>query len=792
MRILNTVVSCWLLTVSLLLGVFSGCAVKGNLDLARDYTRQSYELSKKAILQYQRLIAQGKETSLLHFELGLLYYRKGHYSWAIGEFLKSDEEDAQKYLAISYYKQADFTQALKIFERLGMLADQEYLYFYARTCEELNLYRKAGQIYKRINKGPYKIQAQGRLEAIVKLEQDFRIEDLAPQIQKVILGAPDRQAYPEAGALILLAQESLEVKQDNTALYEGHYLIKILNRRGKEDFSEVVIGYDSTYEKVELLHARTIKPDGSIIAAGKKDIRDVSRYLNFPLYSNARAYIISMPQVAEGVVLDYKFRIYKNRLINKKDLVLNYPVQAKEPVLSADFKLILPAHRPAHIKILNNAYNDFGARFKPRLDSANKRLIYRWIFRDIPQIVPEPKMPAEVRINPTFLVSTFDTWQQVYDWWWPLARDKIKTSAAISKKVQELLAVNHTQEDKIRAIYNFCAKEVRYVAVEYGQAGYEPHSAQEIFLNRYGDCKDQAILLVTMLREAGFKAYPVLVGTRDYFNLQEDFPAVLFNHCIVALQWQKNLTFLDPTAYTCSFGDLPVDDQDRKVLVFKEDAYQIAATPSFSCRHNRLITDVKISINSDETITGKVSVSTFGYYDQFQRAWLTLSQPELIKQALQKRIQEISIGGQLIDYQIHNLKDLNQPLILEYTFKGPQYWTTAGDLRILPQLANLDTSFLIKEKRRYPIEFISANIRQRNLEIVLPQNFRMKYLPANVQDERPEFEFKAQYDFKNNTIYFKENKATVHKSIDVADYIGAKKFYENLARRIKQRVVLEE
>ena len=50
---------------------------------------------------------------------------------------------------------------------------------------------------------------------------------------------------------------------------------------------------------------------------------------------------------------------------------------------------------------------------------------------------------------------------------------------------------------------------IYYVKVEgaagdvFGIGGYQPHRAEEIFANRYGDCKDKVTLLSAMLREIG-------------------------------------------------------------------------------------------------------------------------------------------------------------------------------------------------------------------------------------------------------------------------------------------------
>jgi len=192
------------------------------------------------------------------------------------------------------------------------------------------------------------------------------------------------------------------------------------------------------------------------------------------------------------------------------------------------------------------------------------------------------------------------------------------TSDSIKEQVSRLTQNQNTPEDKIKAIYNFCAQKIRYVAVEYGQAGYEPHKAADILKNKYGDCKDQAILLVTMLKEAGFNAWPVLIATKEYYNLDREFPNMLFNHCIAAVGLDDKLVFMDPTAETCPFGDLPADDQGRGVLVIKDSGYDIQATPLYPARHNLIKEVIKVKVNDDESIFTEKNIFTFGIYDQAQ------------------------------------------------------------------------------------------------------------------------------------------------------------------------------
>jgi len=808
-----------------ILNLLTGCAQKNELKEAQDYLKKSKIYYQHATDLYKDLIAKGKDLDKLHFELGQLYYNQGEWKQAIEEFKKSSYVKAKKFLVISYYRLGNFTDALEVFNKEEIpdevtlrsvtsgsrsdtqkvasfgTPDDEYLYYHGLTCEKLNLFDQAISIYKKIKTKEFAAVALKRLNIIEKQTGPIQIKDIDPQVYKILEAAPTQDKYPQAGALILFCDEKIEVTLQNIQVSTLHYIIKILNERGKEDFSESHIDYDSTYETVELEYARTIKPDGTVIDVGTRHIRDVSKYLNFPLYSNARVYIISFPEITEGASIEYKIKIHRNQLINKKDFIVSYPLQAQEPIIAANLSIILPRQRNLYIKTLNDKYNDFGASLKPEIQSQKDRLIYSWRFKNIPQIIPESNMPQSVEINPTMQASTFSSWQEVYNWWWKLTQDKIKADANIKDKVRELISNQNSEEAKIKAIYNFCAKDIRYVAVEYGQAGYEPHSAGDIFKNKYGDCKDQAILLVTMLKEAGFNAWPVLIPTKECYNLNEDFPSVLFNHCIAAVSVnpaparrsgvKDKIIFVDPTAETCSFGDLPADDQGRQVLIFKEDGYKIQNTPFFPAEHNLIKQRLLIKVKSDETITAERSVFSYGIYDQGQRFWMLYTPPELIQESLKEKIQTISIGATLDSYYIKNLDDLNTPVILNYAFRGLEYFTIAGKTRIMPQLVNLDTSLVAKDKRKYPIEFPVLDTKETIFEIEIPGNFVIKYMPPSITEDNPWLKFMAEYNQKDNKIYFREKIELKKNIISQEDYPNFKTLFEGMAKKIKQRIILQ-
>ncbi len=767
----------------------SGCAEKLPVDTPEWHIVNSNAHYNKAVSLYREMISKDEGNEGLRLALGKLYFERGKYELAAGVLKGITGKEGKKLLAISFYRLGNFTDALEAFNKLDG-ADDEALYYLGLTCERLNLFNQAVKAYGKIKSADLKESAALRIEEIQRASDSININKEDKKAANIIALAPGDESYPQAGALILLSDEHITVTKEHTQESSLHYMVKILNERGKESFADTAIEYDSTFERLELVYARTIKPDGSVIYVGSRHIRDVSKYLNFPLYSNARVFIISFPEVVTGAVLEYKIRIKRNQLINGKDFFLSYPVQAYEPVLTARFSISLPKGISLNMKAVNVEYNDFNANLKGRKEENNTR--YLWEFRDLPQILPESGMPPDARINPTILFSTFQSWEEVYAWWQGLCADKIKADKSIKDAVRKLIAGKKSDLEKARSIYNFCAKDIRYVAVEYGQAGYEPHAAAEIFRNKYGDCKDQSVLLVSMLREAGLKAYPVLIPTKQYYNLNEDLPSGLFNHCIAVLFLKDRKIFLDPTAETCSFGDLPLGDQGRKVLVFKENGFAIEEIPFYPASHNLMRQSLNLRINSDGSVSGEKNNFTLGAYDQSQRLWLIYTQPELIKDMLKGAIQNVSIGAKLKSYEVKNLHELDKPVALSYSFYGPEYFTRAGALRIFPQLSNLDTSLCVKDKRKYPVDLGLFDTKEFDFDIVLPDDFVVKYIPVSLKAESKWLSCDVQYVASRNRIYFKQRVVAKENEVNRLEYEDFKAFTERLARDMKQRIVLEK
>ncbi|MFO8052536.1 MAG: DUF3857 domain-containing protein [Candidatus Omnitrophota bacterium] len=776
------------ISIILTLLFFTGCAAgitQSSLTNQNSFShleKKYNQLSKK----YEKELKKDPDNKKLRINLADFYYSFRDYK-KIEDILSGvDSDKAQLLLAKALVKQKKYDQAIEVYQAIiDKLEDPEGLFLYGEVLEEKNLFPKAIEIYAKV-KEPYAEKAFKRIESIQK-----KVEKIFPQkVQKLSQEASSFVSkIKDEAAVILSVDESVEILPNQTSVSTIHVVEKVLKERGKER-GEVKIGYDSTYEKVELDYARTITKDGKVVYAGGENIRDVSKYLDFPLYSNSRAFIVSMPAVGIGSYLEYKVKIYSSKLIAEDNFNFVYRLREKYPIFKAGFKLTVPKSKEINIKYFNKDLAK-DINLEPSVDQKAKKKIYSWNFKELNSIVPEYNMPPFSYINPAFLVSSFSSWHDIYNWWSSLYADRLKTTDEMDKLLEELIKGKETNQEKARAIYEYVAKDIRYVGVEYGDSGYQPHSANEVFVNKYGDCKDQAILLVALMEKAGLDAYPVLIPTRGNYPISKDFPSINFNHAIAAARIDDKFIFMDPTSDTTPFGQIPLSDQNRTVLLFLKEGYEILKTSSG--KDNGIDYLMEIDIDQSENARIKREVSSRGYFASSYRGYLKNSHPSRIKEDVSQKMVEISSFSQLLDLNIEDEKDLDKQPILTYTFAADNFLTPSGSFRILKPLDQFDfkTSLISKEARKFPIDFGGIFSKRAQIKVNLPSNIEVKYLPDSRHFENKWFSLDTCYQKEEQAVNFSQNFSVKKRFVTRDEYQVFKERFKEILYYLKSQVILE-
>ena len=167
-------------------------------------------------------------------------------------------------------------------------------------------------------------------------------------------------------------------------------------------------------------------------------------------------------------------------------------------------------------------------------------VVHHWEIHNVPRMFDEPAMPPYEMVLQRLFVSTMPDWQTVSKWYWNLSKSHLEaTTPEMKQKVDSLTADTTTEMDRIKSVFYFVSKKVRYMGLtpEKDRPGFEPHDVEITFDKKYGVCRDKAALLVSMLREAGLDAYPVLISVG--VKRDPDVPDPDFNHAIVSRATQE-------------------------------------------------------------------------------------------------------------------------------------------------------------------------------------------------------------------------------------------------------------
>src|SRR5260370_8256018 len=205
-----------------------------------------------------------------------------------------------------------------------------------------------------------------------------------------------------------------------------------------------------------------------------------------------------------------------------------------------------------------------------------------------------------------------------------LEQGRRDASPEIRQKVAALTANSATPLAKMQTLEKFVQGDIRYVAIEIGIGGWQPAPAPEIFTHRYGDCKDKATLLSSMLHEIGVESFYISINTVRG-GAAPDRPPMIgwFNHEILAVQLPGEvkdksivaviehpslgrLLIFDPTDEYTPFGQLRGKLQATHALLATPNCAQLVKLHTLPGAMNGVQRDAKLVLSSRGSLIGEI------------------------------------------------------------------------------------------------------------------------------------------------------------------------------------------
>ena len=789
-------------------------ALKPNNIAALNYAGYISERLKDyaaAAEYYERVLAVSGDNLYALNHLGLAYKQLQRFDEAIAVLYKAlsldpkcqrpESENLHNYLGLIYLEQgklgeaiAELRESTRLFpkdtwarEQLVTLYEEQQRYFEAQLqCQQI------------LEIDPDNLFALDRFQALAQLNlgpiQTAEVPPvnlLNPDVEHLIANAPDANDYPDADTLILFNHFSHDILPNGQSRYTTHQVVKILTERGIQKYGDIAIPYQPAAQNIDVNIARTVTTNGTVLHPPAEAFNDVTPpgLLSQNLYSDAMWKVISMVGLAPGVCIEYQVTLEDKIPGGETWITGGYNFQGTETTLETRYALQMPKMWHLQWKIANDANPQ-----APEVSyTENDTVIYIWRYGEMPALTLEDGMPHVNNVVPRLRYSSIKDWDSVYNWYKELAKEKYTTNTSIEAKVKQLTSHLTTVEAKIRAIYHFVTTNIRYVAIELGQSAYQPSPATEVFHTQYGDCKDKTTLLISMLDVIAVKAYPVLVSVTPYEGVDTALPSLnQFNHMIAAVPIGDTYIWMDPTASTCRYGDLPYNVQGRTGFLISDTHGEFVEVPVFPPETNRLVSTTRLTLHNEGDVEGTLHLQTSGQYDLNARWAYQQIHPSLLKNTLTTELSQQFPGIQIALHDISDLRDLNVPVTITLRFHVKNYAMPVGNDMLLPlpidEFADYAETFA-NEQRTYSLDMGYPMRIEKVIRIEVPDGWTAT-LPNDIHHVVDDAELLRQSKQAGNTITYRLVFILKNRILSAAAYSAARALFTALASEDGTRLVL--
>jgi tetratricopeptide (TPR) repeat protein len=574
-------------------------------------------------------------------------------------------------------------------------------------------------------------------------------------------------------------RNSYRFENDGTGRWERYVRIKVQSEAGVEQWGQLVVGYNSANEKVEIPFVRVLKADGSTVTAPADSVQDLSIPLEreAPVYTDYRQKHITVPGLRPGEELEYDSVTITQTPLAAGQFWMEHDFVKAGTVLDEQLELDVPKDRTIKLKTAPGK--------DPKIKEENGRRIYTWTSshaeddekdkdKDKDKEKDKRKKAKKEPDVPAVQMTTFASWEQMGRWYAALEKDRRTPTAEIRAKAAELTKGKATDLEKIAVLYDFVGPNFRYISLSFGVGRFQPHAASDVLHNEYGDCKDKHTLLASLLEASGYHASSVLINSSR--KLDPDIPSPSqFDHVFTMLPLAKEEVWMDSTTEVAPFRLLSPQLRKKQALIIpQEGAPHLEETPADPPMLNRQVSDIQGKVNELGKLDAHVSYEMRGDTELYMRM-LFRHVPRNKWNEWMKQMNAFSgLAGEVSDLHVSDPAETHEPFKLDYKIVASNFmdWSKKKSDFVLPlsqiQMNDADEDDTDPVKVGSPVEYVYR------LRLEFPAKYSER-APLPFAMKRDYAHYEASYKAEGNVFTAERRLTTSMNELPAAratDYIA--------------------
>ena len=649
------------------------------------------------------------------------------------------------------------------------------------------------------------------------ISYNFVSEADEAEIEALLADTPRAADFPDSGAVVLWETEVMNVNEDSSYIYSTRRIVKIFNDTGHK-FGKVSIPYTRGNDDITIHHARTLTSDGRVV-----DLDQRSIVKNIPppsaveagLFVDARLMHFSMPDMSDNCIIDYAYSSNNRGHLMHGEFWHQVYFQTSVSVQRYRFTIHAPKKKTVYYQVTGPQV----VENEPTITETRYARTYTFELRDVPPLREEAFMPAIEDLAYSINITSLDSWDKLMKWYGTLIREQDYVTPEIEQKTKALLRGAWSRREKIKRLYEYVATNINYVGIELGIWAIKPHSAPEIFKEGYGDCKDKTTLLSTMLSAVGIQSYPVLISAGDSSRIVREIPSLsYFNHMILAVEGNGDgeLIWLDATAETCAFGDLPAGDQDRWALIVNPDflmkerdglnqgatsaeetgrmqdrLYRFAKSPTIEAAANLKNVETRMQVEDDLSVKVTQTLIVTGAFNTKLRSQLKYINPDEQLKFLHEYM-ELDDRAKLEKVGVPKLDAMEDELKIVLTWWCEDYLFAIGQQYVLelPLVKHPYATLLSEENRTYPVALGKAITFVDEVTVNLSSLFAVDSVPEDREIENRVGSIQLKYTKSKRKMVMKQTLQFHRPAVPVDEVLDLKALVRQASNKGTKRVLL--
>jgi cellulose synthase operon protein C len=546
--------------------------------------------------------------------------------------------------------------------------------------------------------------------------------------------------------------------------------------------------YEADRQVVQLRGAKVYRADGKIDEAveygeGSADDPSIS------MYTSARTFYVQFPRLEPGDVVELRYRVDD---VTPRNEFGNYfgeivALQGGEPVQNAEYVLITPKDRTFYFD------QNIPGLTQSNSVAGNQR-IYRFAASSIPALNPEPSMPPWPEVLGQVHVSTYKNWDDLGRWYWGLIKDQFDLDEETRKLAKKITEGKTTELDKVKAVYKWVIDNTRYVALEFGIYGYKPRRCVQTVARGWGDCKDKATVIVTLLKELGIPSTIIVTRTRmrgDFRSKISSFAP--FDHAIAYVP-SLNL-YLDGTAEHTGIYELPKMDVGAVVLHVNEGKAKLTRIPDADPEKNFVKRELVVDLDAKGAAKLDIEYQTGGYNSA---SWRDAYGAEATRRERMTR----DLGGDFPGIAINegaqglstsDLTNNEEPVKIKIRAQAPGFARNEGDMLSMPVTSGfrLTPNFASLSQRKLPVELIAFTTLDDVYRIKLPAGAKVVSSPEDRAATSQFGSYSVKVEQQKGEVIVRSKLQVKASRIEPADYAAWKRFCEEADSALSPRLLVK-